>query len=109
VFTLLFPTYLPDKKKKKAQKKGRLEKELTLLLTLVLKSTGVGRMRCGSPAIARGFTVQMLRRSWGMAAFRANARLFTRRLQHIRGTAVPMYADPLPRARRRFRRRRDLR
>ena len=65
------------------------------------------RMRCDSPAIARGFIVQMLRRSWGMAAFRANARLVTRRLQHIRGTAVPMYADPLSRARRRFRRRRD--
>ena len=65
------------------------------------------RMRCDSPAIARGFIVQMLRRPWGMAAFRANARLVTRRLQHIRGTAVPMYADPLSRARRRFRRRRD--
>ena len=48
------------------------------------------RMRSDPPAVTRGFIVQMLRRSWGMAAFRANARLVTRRLQHIRGTAVPM-------------------
>jgi hypothetical protein len=40
------------------------------------------RMRCDSPAIARGFIAQMLRRSWGMGAL---ARLVTR----VRGAAVP--------------------
>jgi hypothetical protein len=80
-------------------------------LTDAAADSGAGmhwrRMRRDSPAIARGFIVQMPRRSWGMAAFRANARLVTRRPQHVRGAAVPMHADPLSRARRRFRRRRD--
>ena len=32
-------------------------------------------MRCRDPDTARGITLQVLRRSWGMAAFRENARV----------------------------------
>ena len=37
-------------------------------------------MRCRDPDTARGIILQVLRRSWGMAAFRENARLVVRRL-----------------------------
>ena len=64
-------------------------------------------MRCASAEDARGLIVSMLRRSWGMAAFRLNARLVIRRLQHVSGAKVPGHILPLSRVRRRFRRRRD--
>ena len=41
-------------------------------------------MRCRDPDAAYGVVLQMLRRSWGMAAFRENARLVVRRLTWVR-------------------------
>ena len=40
-------------------------------------------MRCQDPEAARGVILQVLRRSWGMAAFRENARLVVRRLGRV--------------------------
>ena len=40
-------------------------------------------MRCRDPDVARGIIMQVLRRSWGMAAFRENARLIVRRLGRV--------------------------
>ena len=40
-------------------------------------------MRCRDPDTARGVILQVLRRSWGMAAFRENARLIVRRLGRV--------------------------
>ena len=40
-------------------------------------------MRCRDPDTARGIILQVLRRSWGMAAFRENARLIVRRLGRV--------------------------
>ena len=41
-------------------------------------------MRCRDPDTARGIILQvLLRRSWGMAAFRENARLIVRRLGRV--------------------------
>ena len=39
--------------------------------------------REGADLIARGIILQVLRRSWGMAAFRENARLIVRRLGRV--------------------------
>ena len=64
-------------------------------------------MRCASAEDAHGLIASMLRRSWDMAAFRLNARLVIRRLQHVSGAKVPGYILPLSRVRRRFRRQRD--
>ena len=46
-------------------------------------------MRCRDPDAAYGVVLQMLRRSWGMAAFRENARLVVRRLTWVRDAHVP--------------------
>ena len=40
-------------------------------------------MRCRDPDTARGIILRVLRRSWGMAAFRENARLIVRRLGRV--------------------------
>ena len=40
-------------------------------------------MRCRDPDTARGIILQVLRRSWGMAVFRENARLIVRRLGRL--------------------------
>ena len=40
-------------------------------------------MRCRDPETARGIILKVLRRSWGMAAFRENARLIVRRLGRV--------------------------
>ena len=40
-------------------------------------------MRCRDPGTAKGIILQVLRRSWGMAAFRENARLVARRLGRV--------------------------
>ena len=40
-------------------------------------------MRYRDPDVARGIIMQVLRRSWGMAAFRENARLIVRRLGRV--------------------------
>ena len=40
-------------------------------------------MRCRYPGTARGIILQVLRRSWGVAAFRENARPIVRRLGRV--------------------------
>ena len=54
------------------------------------------RIRCASPDDARSVLVAMLRRSWGMAALRANAQLVIGRLDMVGGlgAAMALRADP---------------
>jgi hypothetical protein len=66
------------------------------------------RMRCNSTNHARGLLLQVLRRSWGFAAFRANAQLVLRRLQHVGGAGGGANPHPTARCRRRMWRRRDF-
>ena len=46
-------------------------------------------MLCRDPDAAYGAVLQMLRRSWGMAAFRENAQLVVRRLTWVRDAHAP--------------------
>ena len=46
-------------------------------------------MRCRDPETAKGIILQVLRRSWGMAAFRENARLVVRRLTWVQDARAP--------------------
>ena len=54
-------------------------------------------MRFRDPDVARGIIMKVLRRSWGMAAFRENAHLVVRRLGRVgdaRASAVIMNSEP---------------
>ena len=62
-------------------------------------------MRCRDPDAAYGVVLQMLRRSWGMAAFRENARLVVRRLAWVQDARAPALVVNLARDRDRMGRR----
>ena len=62
-------------------------------------------MRCRDPDAAYGVVLQMLRRSWGMAAFRENARLVVRRLTWVRDARAPALVVNMARDRDRMGRR----
>ena len=52
---------------------------------MLFRSAGANKksMRCRDPDVARGIIMQVLRRSWGMAAFSENARIVVRRLRRV--------------------------
>ena len=62
-------------------------------------------MRCRDADAAYGVVLQMLRRSWGMAAFRENARLVVRRLAWVQDARAPALVVNLARDRDRMGRR----
>ena len=62
-------------------------------------------MRCRDLDSAYGVVLQMLRRSWGMAAFRENARLVVRRLAWVQDARAPALVVNLARDRDRMGRR----
>ena len=62
-------------------------------------------MRCRDPETAKGIIVQVLRRSWGMAAFRENARLVVRRLGRVNDARAQSSVVNTACERRQFRRR----
>ena len=64
-------------------------------------------LRCASPDDARSVLVAMLRRSWGMAALRANAQLVIGRLDLVGGLGAAMALRADPGRRRAMWRRRD--
>ena len=84
----------------------------TFMHSLLRAAAAVGgekhwaRMRCASPSAAAAVMAQVLRRSWGMTAFRANARVLIRRLGLCDAPAGQAAAASLF-VRRSMRRRRD--
>ena len=62
-------------------------------------------MRCRDPGTAKGIILQVLRRSWGMAAFRENARLVARRLGRVNDARAQSFVVNTACERRQLRRR----
>ena len=62
-------------------------------------------MRCRDPGTAKGIILQVLRRSWGMAAFRENARLVVRRLGRVNDARAQSFVVNTACERRQLRRR----